>query len=136
MSLIDLIGQNAFLRKLYPEGIQELSINGLSTDFSRIYINIRTQEQPAIFIGKYGEWGKDYDTMEFKLIGNFVSFVQVSNWNISFNDVCDYEASIKDEEIYLNFFRDQEWKVELKMKTLTFQSIHTYLKEEEDYIPQ
>lgn len=135
MSLIDVIGQNAFLKKLYPNGINELSVNGLSSDFSRVYLNIRTQEKPALFIDKYGEWGKDYDTVEFKLIGNFVSLVHVNNWNVGFKEKCQYDLSVHDGEIQLKFYDDQKWLIELKMKTLTFQSINTYLKEEEDYNP-
>jgi len=135
MNLIDIIGQNHFLKKLYPKGVNSLSISSLSSDFSHVYIKIRTQETPDVFIKKCGEWKKDYDTIEFKLIGSLVSFVKVNAWNINCKEECNYDFETIDDEILLKFWNDNKWSIEIKLKALTFQSCETYIKEENDYYP-
>ncbi|CAA0163808.1 hypothetical protein [Tenacibaculum maritimum] len=135
MNLIEIVGQNHFLTKLYPKGINSLSIASLSSDFSRVYINIRTQDVPSLFIKKYGEWKKDYDTLEFKFIGSLVSFINVCGWDVNNKEECSYDFQLTENGISLKFWKDDKWSIEIGLKVLTFQSCVTYIKEENDYYP-
>jgi hypothetical protein len=126
MNFINNIG-NKFLNELFPDGLNEKVLLGqlcldLADQFS---INIHVSQKPSKEIAKWGTWGKDYNVIVIKLIGQFLKKVNIVNWqNIDF---CTLNFSSTNEYISLNFDGDT-WKVNLEFKTLTFQRCDVYLK--------
>ena len=126
MNFINSI-HNKFLEQLFPKGLQEPVLLGqLGLDLAdRVSINIHVTQKPAIEVNKWGVWGTDYNVIVIKLIGQFLSGVEIINWQCV--DFCFLGFSQEDEYIRLNFDGNL-WSVKLGLKALTFQGCDVYIK--------
>ncbi|KFK96511.1 MULTISPECIES: hypothetical protein [unclassified Serratia (in: enterobacteria)] len=126
MNFINCI-HNKFLEQLFPKGLQEPVLLGqLGLDLAdRASINIHVTQKPAIEINKWGVWGEDYNIIVIKLIGQFLSKIDVINWQCV--DFCFLEFSQEDDIIQLNF-NGNAWSVKIELRSLTFQGCDVYIK--------
>ncbi len=137
MNIIDIITRNHFLKRLYPNGLNDISVVSFSTDLTNYTLSIRTNEKPAIKVEKWGEWLKDYDTIEIELRNSFLKKIRCLDWINNKKNICQIDVQQKDNDYKnLRFYDDNaKWSLELEIYGLVFQGCKAYLKEEEDYYP-
>ena len=88
MNILDIIDNNLFLKKLYPDGLFNFYIGKIELNtFNRLTIVFHLREKPAINIAKWGEWGKEYDIITAEFIGSDVKKIQINNWQNNNQDV-------------------------------------------------
>ncbi|MFK3796311.1 hypothetical protein [Pseudomonas sp. NPDC088444] len=125
MNIIDLIDNNLFLKKLYPNGLSEqvfIGQFGLDVE-GRFYLNIHTRQSPQFKIEKWGEQGRDYDVIVIKLIGTYLTEFSTKNWfNVSYAPL---HASSNSNTISLAS-TEANWEFHATFKSLSFQSCSTY----------
>lgn len=138
MNIIDIISRNYHLKQLYPNGIKEISVVSFSTDLINYTLNIRTSIKPAIDIEKWGEWLKDYDTIEIELRNSFIKGIKSLNWINNKKNVCQVFIENKEDDLKkIKFFDNEaEWFLELELYFLVFQRCRVYIKNNEDHYPQ
>ena len=134
--LVETIDRNQFVKKLYPNGVKSLALVGVRTDLSTAHIYVRTNDSPEIEIEKYGQWGTDYDAIEFYLIGEFMTRMRSECVNQNLKDDCSFSLNIKEESLEMKFWRTSIWSLDLSVKSLVFQSCKAYIKSDYDYNPR
>ncbi|QEM82657.1 Imm50 family immunity protein [Halomonas binhaiensis] len=125
MDFLDLIDRNVFLTKVFPDGLNEpVKIGKLCLEVGgRSSINIHVKKKPDIEVKKWGEWGKDYNTIVLVLSGGRVDEIKATNWEKS-----DYQdIHIKSiEKKYLVSQKGQDWEVEFSTDGFVFQECRVY----------
>lgn len=129
MNILDIIGENLFLKKLYPNGLFNFYIGRIELNtFNRLTIVLHLREKPAINIAKWGEWGQEYNIITTELIGSDIRRIQINNWQNNNQDICDYKI-VKIIGDYISLiFSGRDWSVEIILKSLLFQRNTTYLE--------
>ncbi|WP_109077891.1 hypothetical protein [Aggregatibacter kilianii] len=70
LNITEIIESSIFLNKLYPNGIDKLSIHKvdfITSSYGSSFIYIHTNQKPQINIPKYGIFGEDYNTIVIEL---------------------------------------------------------------------
>lgn len=99
MNIIDVINRNHFLKQLYPNGIEDISVVSFSTNLTSCILNIRTSVKPAIEVEKWGVWQKDYDTVEIELRNSFLKEVKCLDWVNNKKGICQVDVQENDRNI-------------------------------------
>lgn len=132
LNIIEIIEPSIFLNKLYPNGIEKLSIHKIdfmTSSYGNSFIYIYTNQEPQISIPKYGTFGEDYNTIVIELSCR-ISVIEI--YNSSKN------KSYLPVEIYRNknlgYVIKQTWEdgnITLNIDNkFIFQGISTYVSEE------
>ena len=133
MNILDIIGENLFLKKLYPNGLFNFYIGRIELNtFNRLTIVLHLREKPAINITKWGEWGQEYNIITTELIGSDIRRIQINNWQNNNQDICDCKI-VKIIGDYISLiFSGRDWSVEIILKSLLFQRNTTYLDDNKE----
>ena len=133
MNILDIIGENLFLKKLYPNGLFNFYIGRIELNtFNRLTIVLYLREKPAINIAKWGEWGQEYNIITTELIGSDIRRIQINNWQNNNQDICDCKI-VKIIGDYISLiFSGRDWSVEIILKSLLFQRNTTYLEDNKE----
>lgn len=133
MNILDIIGENLFLKKLYPNGLFNFYIGRIELNtFNRLTIVLHLREKPAINIVKWGEWGQEYNIITTELIGSDIRRIQINNWQNNNQDICDCKI-VKIIGDYISLiFSGRDWSVEIILKSLLFQRNTTYLEDNKE----
>ena len=133
MNILDIIGENLFLKKLYPNGLFNFYIGRIELNtFNRLTIVLQLREKPAINIAKWGEWGQEYNIITTELIGSDIRRIQINNWQNNNQDICDCKI-VKIIGDYISLiFSGRDWSVEIILKSLLFQRNTTYLEDNKE----
>lgn len=70
LDITEIIESSVFLNKLYPNGIEKLSIHKIdfmTSSYGSSLVYIYTNQKPLIDITKYGVFGQDYNTIIIEL---------------------------------------------------------------------
>ena len=70
LNITEIIESSIFLNKLYPNGIDKLSIHKIdfmTSTYGSSFVYIYTNQKPQINIPKYGTFGEDYNTIVIEL---------------------------------------------------------------------
>jgi hypothetical protein len=127
MNIIDAVSENLFLKKLFPQGLQnEVLLGQIGFDLGgRLSLNIHTRQKPAIEIVKWGTWGVDYNAIVIELLGLCSGSVSLENWeNVDFASL-----SISYNEKNGKYLIHQEgeiWSVIIEFDVLIFQRCKIY----------
>jgi len=127
--MIEILHNNQFLLRLFPQGINEFSFGRieLRTD-NRVYFDIHTMIKPSMSISKWGEWGKDYNVLVIKVLAQFIQDVKVEDFQNNLMSSCQFRLDEVDGKYSLNFF-EEDWNVKLHASAYTFLECSTYLIE-------
>jgi hypothetical protein len=127
MNIIDLM-ENKFLHSLFPGGVvNNILIGQMSLDLAeQIMISIHVNQPPKNEVSKWGVWGKDYNIIVINALAQFISNVQIVNWQ----NVCPAPLNIyeKDNGVYQLSVKGDDWSIIVEMKSLTFQRCDVYIK--------
>jgi hypothetical protein len=130
MNILNIIKNNVFLKKLFPNGLENFFIGQLYLNFyDQIDIKLHCTKKPDIEINKWGIWGKDYNIIVIELTGQFIRKLSVVNWQNNNEYLCECEVSKKDNDYYLIVFKGNNWSIEIELQTLIFQRNSTYVIE-------
>lgn len=116
-----------FLKSLFPNGLEEpVLIGQLALDLSdQLTMHIHVTQKPAVEVNKWGVWGKDYNIIVIKVIGQFLNKTVITNWeNVDF---CFLDFTQGNEFLCLKFC-GESWCVDIEVKALTFQNCNVYIK--------
>lgn len=125
MNIIDLIGRNPFLDKLFPEGLAgDVLLGQLSFSVGRMALNIHTQQKPAVEVEKWGKWGTNYNVIVLELLGNGGKYVHIENWWHA-----DFAPAnlIQENGISMLIQRGDNWSIKIDVDNLGFQRGSTYI---------
>lgn len=70
LNITEIIESSIFLNKLYPNGIERLSIHKIdfmTSSYGSSLVYIYTNQKPLIDMTKYGVFGQDYNTIVIEL---------------------------------------------------------------------
>lgn len=126
MNLIDFIHNNIFLKKLFPNGIEnnEVMIGKFSFDFSNCEIDFHIRQKPSIEVQKYGVWGENYNTIVIRTSGLIGEEVCIQNWrDRGFQELKISQADDK----YIIFSSNGNFKFSMVTRSLSFQSMSVYI---------
>ena len=93
LNITEIIESSIFLNKLYPNGIEKLSIHKIdfmTSSHGNSLVYIYTNQKPLIDIPKYGAFYQDYNTIVIELlcrISNNKSYLPIE---IHFNENSGY----------------------------------------------
>ena len=126
MNIVDVVSENLFLKKLFPQGLQgEMLLGQIGfTLGGRISLNIITRQKPAIEIEKWGTWGKDYNVIIIELLGACSGDICLGNWENA--DFAGLSVSRDDENgAYLIRQEGEKWNIKIEFEVLVFQRCMT-----------
>ncbi len=131
LNITEIIESSPFLHKLYPNGINNLSIhriNFMTDSYGSSFVYIYTNQPPQINIPKYGVFGEDYDTIVIELSCR-ISELEVYNSSkkISYSPI---EIYSNDASGYIlkQIWKDGSIRFSIDSKFI-FQGITTYFSE-------
>lgn len=127
MNIVELI-ENKFLYSLYPNGIDgNVLIGQVSLDIAdQVMLSVHVSQIPDKVVAKWGEWGKDYNVIVINMLAQFISKVEVINWqNI---DPSPLMIDVKENGIYSLSSKGSDWNIIIDFKSLTFQRCDVYIK--------
>ena len=79
--MIDLIGRNEFLARLYPSGLGAIRLGRLELGPSdRCSLDLHVYVRPSIETDKWGVWGIDYDVVVVHLMSTHLESANVKRW--------------------------------------------------------
>ena len=129
MNILNVIDNNLFLKKLYPNGLFNFYIGRIElSTFNRLTIVFHLREKPAINIVKWGEWGKEYNIITTELIGSDIKKIQINNWQNNNQDVCNCKITKIIGDYISLIFSGRDWSVEFILKSLLLQRNTIYLE--------
>ena len=128
-NIIDIIDNNTFLKKIFPDGLSDIKIGRINFYFeNKIEIFIYTNQAPAFSPDKWGKWGIDYTTVVLFISGHFLKNIQVHNWQNNSLDNCSIEIS-ENGTVYSIHIMGNNWDILLELENFIFQSCSTYIDE-------
>lgn len=90
----------------------------------QISLNLHVTQPPAKMVSKWGAWGKDYNIIVIKVLLQFISKVEINNWqNITPSSLI---IGGKEEGIYSLKAKNDDWSVAIDFKAITFQRCDIY----------
>jgi hypothetical protein len=118
LNILDIIRDNVFLEKLYPDGISNYFVGQVHLDLSAsVGITIHCKDKPAIEVAKWGKWGVNYNVIAIELSSNSARHIGVQNWENNEQSDCKSEITKEavgnDEVTDIKFYGD-DWQIELK----------------------
>ncbi|WP_338804931.1 hypothetical protein WDV76_07165 [Xenorhabdus griffiniae] len=125
MNIIEVIN-NKFLTSLFPEGLSDNILLGhIALDIAdQISLNIHVTQKPKEEVPKWGVWGKDYNVIVIKVIGQFLRKIEIINWQkITPSELIFF----KKDDVYSFKLKGEEWSVSIELETLTFQRCDVYI---------
>lgn len=127
MNLIDIISSNQFLKKLYPDGLNDYFIGRLELScFDRISIILHCKQRPDINVPKWGIWDIDYNVITIELLGTMINKLNVFGWEKNCEESCQFIINKVNNDYQIEFW-GKEWKIELELKSIIFQRNSTYI---------
>ena len=81
LKITEIIKSSIFLNKLYPNGIEKLSIHKIdfmTSSYGNSLVYIYTNQKPLIDIPKYGVFYQDYNTIVIELLCR-ISEIEIYN---------------------------------------------------------
>ncbi|AWK42817.1 MULTISPECIES: hypothetical protein [Photorhabdus] len=126
MNIIEVIN-NKFLISLFPEGLKDdILLGQVGLDIAdQVSLNIHVTQRPEKEVAKWGVWGKDYNVIVIKIIGQFLRKVEIVNWQkITSSELIFLEKG----DFYSFNLKGDEWSVSLELEALTFQRCDIYSK--------
>ena len=81
LNITEIIESSIFLNKLYPNGIEKLSIHKIdfmTSSHGNSLVYIYTNQKPLIDIPKYGAFSQDYNTIVIELLCR-ISEIEIYN---------------------------------------------------------
>lgn len=123
-NIIDCIENNFFLKKVFPEGINEVLVGQFGLDQGRFCLTLHARVKPAKETPKWGVWGEDYNVIAFEMLGSGISGIEIKNWSeFGFATVNCFKCK-NDLTIELV---DGDWSFKLSCAILVFQKSCAYL---------
>ena len=125
MNIIKLVN-NKYLSSIYPDGLTgKVLLGQIGLDIGgRIYLNIHTQQEPAIRNSKWGDWGDKYNVIVIKISGRSSGLAKIENWERA--DYCDLTVTAENDHIVISQ-SGPDWSLELSIKDLLLQGFETYI---------
>jgi len=127
MNIIKLL-DNKFLQSLFPNGIDgDVLIGQIYLDVAdQVLLSIHTSQSPDKPVAKWGDWDKDYNVIVINVLAQFISRVEVNNWqNIKKSPLFIYA---KENGVYSLSSKGSDWDLTIDFKCLTFQRCDVYIK--------
>lgn len=124
MNIIDCIHNNIFLKKIYPEGINNFLVGQFALDQGHFTIKIHTKLKPAIEVPKWGSWGEDYDIIVFEMVGVGIGEIEIKNWD-GF-DFAEAKCQERENDLLIQL-SGINWSFLLSCTSLTYQRGSTYI---------
>jgi len=125
MNLVELV-DNKFLKAIYPNGINgHILIGQISLDIAdQVLLSIHVSQSPNKEVAKWGEWGKDYNVIVINVLAQFISKVEIINWQDVNHSLL--EIVLKENGVYSISSRGSNWNITIDFKSLTFQRCDIY----------
>lgn len=128
MNILEIISNNIFLKKLYPEGLFNFFVGRIEiTAFRSFTAVLHMKEKPAINVVKWGQWGVNYDVVTIELTGSITKKLNITNWQNNNGEICNCEVSKTTGGFHLLVFSTATWRVEIEAESLIFQRNTTYI---------
>lgn len=127
MNIINLIHNNHFLKKIFPDGLSNFVYIGQFglDDAGGFSMNIHTRQKPALEIVKWGVHGRNYDVVVIKLLGSGAKNINIENWiNAEF---AFFDFSKEGDNIRISA-SEVDWAFNVTVGSLGFQSCSTYIE--------
>ncbi|MCT2385939.1 immunity 50 family protein [Erwinia pyrifoliae] len=127
MNIVELM-ENKFIHSLYPHGIKgNVLIGQLSLDIAdQVMLSVHTSQTPDKVVAKWGVWGKDYNVIVINVLAQFISKVEINNWQSI--KPSPLVIDIKESGIYSLTSKGIDWDITIDFKSLTFQRCDVYIK--------
>ncbi|QEW30808.1 hypothetical protein D0N50_03520 [Erwinia billingiae] len=127
MNIVELMG-NKFIHSLYPHGIEgNVLIGQVSLDIAdQVMLSVHTCQTPDKVIAKWGVWGKDYNVIVINVLAQFISKVEINNWQSI--KPSPLVIDVKEGDIYSLTSTGVDWNINIDFKSLTFQGCDVYIK--------
>jgi len=131
MNLLDFVRRNEFLTKVFPNGLEEsVYIGQIVFDVEgRLSIKIHTHQKPAVDVGKWGAWGKDFNVLVIELNGTGCDDINIVNWKkasyAKLNIVCEKGKKFISQQ-------GDDWSVNIEFDDFIFQGFSNYIDGDKD----
>ena len=124
MNIIDCIENNLFLKKIFPDGLEEVLVGQFGLEEGRFSITLHTRSKPASETAKWGVWGKNYDVIAFELMGGGIKEIEIQNWDAF--DFAPLACHRSGNELLVELI-GSNWSFKLSCAVLVFQRSSTYI---------
>ncbi|WP_168403554.1 hypothetical protein [Erwinia amylovora] len=127
MNIVELM-ENKFIHSLYPHGIEgNVLIGQLSLDIAdQVMLSVHTSQTPDKVVAKWGVWGKDYNVIVINVLAQFISKVEINNWQSI--KPSPLVIDVKESGIYSLTSKGIGWNITIDFESLTFQRCDVYIK--------
>ena len=128
MNILDLIRNNQFLKKMYPQGISDFFVGNIVLGIDNsITIALHTKEKPSIEIAKWGKWDVNYNIVVVEFSSFLPKNISITNWESidkSPHKLIISEVTTNNYEVTIT---NSTMKIIIETDKFLFQKCETYI---------